>query len=202
MGKARRGEVGVFATDPENAWRFSDEGCLRQFVTVMARDKNELVDTSAARYAGPIKAYLRALGAAEGGQGIAGKPIERGGVATRAFEQTSIKPPSSAIPVGRPGSLVAALGRWKQRVSALKRSWPNRFGSVKLAEAKQAWEQRDWPRVERLGKRYWKASLTRRHSTTGAWHARAGTAAIFVKRKIFYVRVCYDIRIISTSISI
>ena len=61
MGKVERGEVGAVPEDPAQEWRFSHEGCVRHFVTHIACDKNEYVDTSALRYAEPVKAYLAAL---------------------------------------------------------------------------------------------------------------------------------------------
>lgn len=58
MQKADRGEVGAFAEDPDNAWRFDREGCLRKFVTSIAVDKNEFVDTAMLRHVEPVKTYL------------------------------------------------------------------------------------------------------------------------------------------------
>jgi hypothetical protein len=61
MQKPERGEAGTTALDPENAWRFSEEGCLRQFVSQIALDKNEYPDTSMLRHVEPIKRYLSQL---------------------------------------------------------------------------------------------------------------------------------------------
>ena len=61
MGKVERGEVGALPEDPAQEWRFSREGCMRHFVTNIACGKNEFVDTSALRYAEPVKLYLAAL---------------------------------------------------------------------------------------------------------------------------------------------
>lgn len=61
MRKPERGEVGTVAEDPANAWRFSEEGCLRQFVSQIALNKNEYVDTSMLRHVEPVKRYLRQL---------------------------------------------------------------------------------------------------------------------------------------------
>ena len=61
MRKPARGEVGALPDDPNNAWRFSEEGCLRQFVTQFATNKNEHVDTSMLRYAEPVRRYLSQL---------------------------------------------------------------------------------------------------------------------------------------------
>ena len=52
MRKPERGEAGTFADDPANAWRFSEDGCLRQFVSQIALNKNEyseLVDDATRR---------------------------------------------------------------------------------------------------------------------------------------------------------
>jgi len=61
MQKPERGESGTFAQDPANAWRFSQEGCLRQFVSQIALDKNEHIDTSMSRHVEPVKRYLSRL---------------------------------------------------------------------------------------------------------------------------------------------
>src|SRR5262249_35168011 len=61
MRKPARGEVGTFAENEANAWRFSEEGCLRQFVTQIALNKNEYVDTSMQRYAESVRSYLSRL---------------------------------------------------------------------------------------------------------------------------------------------
>jgi len=58
MKKPERGEAGTVVEDKVNAWRFSKEGCLRQFVCQIARDKNEYVDTSMLRYGDRVKTYL------------------------------------------------------------------------------------------------------------------------------------------------
>ena len=55
MRKPVRGEVGTFAEDKANAWRFSEEGCLRQFVSQIALNKNEYVDTSMRRHVEPVR---------------------------------------------------------------------------------------------------------------------------------------------------
>jgi tetratricopeptide (TPR) repeat protein len=69
MRKPERGEAGAFADDPANAWRFSQEGCLRQFVSQIALDRNECLDTSMLRHAEPIKRYLNLLRSAGGLEG-------------------------------------------------------------------------------------------------------------------------------------
>ena len=61
MRKPERGEVGTFAEEPANAWRFSEEGCLRQFVSQIAVDKNEHVDMSMLRHVEPVRRYLSQL---------------------------------------------------------------------------------------------------------------------------------------------
>ena len=178
MRKARRGEVGVFASDPENEWRFSEEGCLRQFVTVIARDKNEFVDISAARYVGAIKAYLRDLREAGGDQALGGNPAAHPAVAIAAFEpQAAIKPHSATVtvgpaPKGIAGFLLARLGRWKQRVATLKRPRLKRTDAVKLAEAKQASERKDWPRAEIL----WQEVLERKPDAPAVYYQRLARA--------------------------
>jgi hypothetical protein len=53
--------VGTFAEDPLNAWRFSQQACLRQFVSQIALNKNEHVDTSMWRRVEPVKRYLSRL---------------------------------------------------------------------------------------------------------------------------------------------
>jgi len=72
MRKPERGEVGTFAEDKANAWRFSPEGCLRQFVCQIALDKNEYVDTSMLQYVDRVTSYLtsrRTKGGVDNGQG-------------------------------------------------------------------------------------------------------------------------------------
>jgi hypothetical protein len=69
MRKPERGEAGALADDPANAWRFSQQGCLRQFVTQIALDRNECLDTSMLRHAEPIKRYLNLLRSAGGLEG-------------------------------------------------------------------------------------------------------------------------------------
>lgn len=66
MRKPERGEAGTFADDPANAWRFSPETCLRQFVTQIALDKNEHVDTSMLRHVDPVRQYLCSLSRTNG----------------------------------------------------------------------------------------------------------------------------------------
>jgi hypothetical protein len=61
MRKPERGEAGAFADDAPNAWRFNDEGCLRQFVSQVAVNRNEYVDTSMWRHVEPVKQYLHRL---------------------------------------------------------------------------------------------------------------------------------------------
>ena len=72
-------------------------------------------------------------------------------VATEPRSATATVAPS---PTPKSGFLRAQLGRWKRRLAALKPSrlkWPSRRPEwVKLAEAKQASEQKDWPRAEAL----------------------------------------------------
>jgi hypothetical protein len=61
MRKLERGEVGAFAVQRENAWRFSKEGRLRQFVSQIALNKNEHVDKSMLRHIEGVKNYLACL---------------------------------------------------------------------------------------------------------------------------------------------
>jgi hypothetical protein len=61
MRKPERGEAGTSPEDPANAWRFTPEGCLRQFVTQIALDKNEHVDTSMLRHVEPVTRYLESV---------------------------------------------------------------------------------------------------------------------------------------------
>jgi hypothetical protein len=61
MRKPERGEAGTIAEDRTNAWRFTREGCLRQFVSQIAVDKNEHVDTSMLRHVDRVKSYLERL---------------------------------------------------------------------------------------------------------------------------------------------
>ncbi len=64
MRKPQRGEAGAVVEDPANAWRFSEEGCLRQFVKEIALNRNEYLDESMLRHVEPIKRYLSSLGSA------------------------------------------------------------------------------------------------------------------------------------------
>jgi tetratricopeptide (TPR) repeat protein len=66
MCKPDRGEAGALAWDSANAWRFTREGCLRQFVREIALNKNEFVDTSMLRHVEPVKRYLSRLNANKG----------------------------------------------------------------------------------------------------------------------------------------
>jgi hypothetical protein len=75
MRKPERGEAGTFAEDEANAWRFSPEGCLRQFVCQIALDKNEYVDTSMLRYVDRVASYLTSLRAKGGVDNGHGRPI-------------------------------------------------------------------------------------------------------------------------------
>ena len=61
MRKPERGDAGAFPEDPANAWRFTPEGCLRQFVTQIALDKNEHEDISMLRHVAPVKRYLASV---------------------------------------------------------------------------------------------------------------------------------------------
>jgi hypothetical protein len=61
MSHLSRGEAGTRPDDHGNAWRFTEEGRLRQFVTQIASDKNEYVDTSMVQWSDRIKGYLASL---------------------------------------------------------------------------------------------------------------------------------------------
>jgi hypothetical protein len=61
MRKPERGEAGTFPEDSPNAWRFTQQGCLRQFVSQIALNRNEHVDTSMWRHVEPVKQYLTRL---------------------------------------------------------------------------------------------------------------------------------------------
>jgi hypothetical protein len=61
MSKPYRGEAGTSSQDRTNKWRFTEEGCLRQFVTEIAKDKNEYVDTGMLPWSQRIRDYLASL---------------------------------------------------------------------------------------------------------------------------------------------
>ena len=58
-GVAADDPVGLF---PENAWRRSREGCLRQFVTVVAVSHNEIEDTSMLKYRLVLEGEIARIG--------------------------------------------------------------------------------------------------------------------------------------------
>ena len=61
MGRERRGDV-IDDGGPLPRgirWKTSEASCLRQFVTAVAKDKNEFVDEHMLRFEAPIRAYLK-----------------------------------------------------------------------------------------------------------------------------------------------
>ena len=169
MGKVERGEVGAFPDDPDNAWRFSDEGCLRQFVMQIASNKNECIDTSALRYAEPIKGYLSAL--------RNGRDVDKCGLDV-AVEQFAASAPSAENPADAksgaassqqvspgaahalPTSIVTVVGRQLTRFrNRLRSAVPLRLlprsRRDAIVAAKEASKEGDWARAETL----WQALL-------------------------------------------
>lgn len=64
MGRAKRGAVDIDtpADSTEiNAWRLLEDGCLKQFVTSIAKDKNEIIDSYMKKYTQPILDALNKL---------------------------------------------------------------------------------------------------------------------------------------------
>jgi hypothetical protein len=173
MGKVERGEVGAFPEDPESAWRFSHEGCLRQFVMQIASNKNECIDTSALRYAEPIKAYLAALR-------NEGDVDEHGGRV--ALEKFPLSAPSAQRPADAesktassphfvPSSIVTVvrqqLTRFRHRLrSAISLRPSSRSRRDAVIVAREASKQCDWTRAEML----WQALLDE-------WQQRAPATA-------------------------
>lgn len=62
MERSNRGSVVRHRDRPSEQWKFSPEGCLRQFVGTVAVEFNEHVDDSLAVYETSIKEYLSGLG--------------------------------------------------------------------------------------------------------------------------------------------
>lgn len=164
MGKVERGEVGAFAGDPENAWRFSHEGCLRQFVISVTLNKNECIDTSAMRYAEPIKTYLKAL-RTKGGidkEGLSPATAPSECAEEKRSDRNSGLSPKASDP-GSAHSVKASILRFAKRQLARCR---NRFLSVTdlrsprgampdTVSAIEASLEHDWRRAETL----WQALL-------------------------------------------
>ncbi len=164
MGKVERGEVGAMPEDPAQQWRFSHEGCVRQFVTHIACDKNEFVDTSALRYAEPVKAYLAALRNAhdaekrEDGAVIESAPSALSVEMALPCEAVALKGAAVAADRSHPTSTLPVvkrrLTRFRALLSALaSRSTPRMTDS--MMAAMEASEAEDWSRAESL----WQAIL-------------------------------------------
>jgi hypothetical protein len=64
MKKVERGDVAYdFDELPaEDRWKATEEGCLQQFVEVVAKNRNEHVDTYMLKYEAAILGHLRGLG--------------------------------------------------------------------------------------------------------------------------------------------
>jgi hypothetical protein len=169
MGKVQRGEVGAFPDDPAHAWRFSQEDCLRQFVTVIARDKNEFVDISALRYAEPIKAYLGELRSGHAvdkrGRAVSVEPSASSAPsAEKACDVDGAAPgpreavhgPATSFPRSVATQSRQPLKRLRDRLwSAVARRRSSRSRRDAMAAAKEASKARDWARAEML----WEAWL-------------------------------------------
>lgn len=63
MHRVKRGDVNFKADNAPSSeqWRITEEACLRQFVTTVARDKNEYVDEYMVRYGHAIEQGLKRL---------------------------------------------------------------------------------------------------------------------------------------------
>jgi hypothetical protein len=59
LGCAADDPVGMF---PENDWRWSREGCLRQFVTVVAVKHNEIEDATMLKYSLVLEGEIDRIG--------------------------------------------------------------------------------------------------------------------------------------------
>jgi hypothetical protein len=64
MLQLERGDVAYDVDEfpPEHQWKATEEGVLRQFVEIIAKDRNEHVDTYMLRYEAAILDHLRRLG--------------------------------------------------------------------------------------------------------------------------------------------
>lgn len=65
MRRPGRGEVSIDVMQPvpdTETWRMTDDACLRQFVTTVAFDKNEMTDTYMQKYAAEILYKLMKMG--------------------------------------------------------------------------------------------------------------------------------------------
>jgi hypothetical protein len=65
MRRPTRGEVSIDLMQPvpgSETWRMTDEACLKQFVTIMAFDKNEMIDTYMQKYTAEILYRLMKMG--------------------------------------------------------------------------------------------------------------------------------------------
>lgn len=169
MGKVQRGEVGAFPDDVANAWRFSQEGCLRQFVMHIAASKNECIDASALRYAEPIKAYLGALGNGPAVDmrelGVAIEPFAPSlasaekawnGECDAPSPQEGVQVPAKFLPSSAATELRQPLKRFRDRLwsaIALRRSSRSRRDA--MVAAIDASKACDWARAEIL----WQAWL-------------------------------------------
>ena len=147
MRKPTRGEVGALPDDPNNAWRFSEEGCLRQFVTQFATNKNEHVDTSMLRYAEPVRRYLSQLPSADDspkhyeGLGSASLRIQLTRALRHAF--VSIRLLADDIRHGPRFVLLLLRGEF---IRARTMIWQWRLRNMR-AYAVAAAEANDWPEV-------------------------------------------------------
>ena len=146
MRKPERGEAGAFAEDPANAWRFTHEGCLRQFVREIALDRNEYPDSSMSRHVEPVKRYLSDLRSTRGTEGDAWHDQTRTSLAE--LRANSVAGETNA-PNVRTGA-VRALDLNGQSGSTLRRVahhglllWRRRLTRA-MADAKAASRANDW----------------------------------------------------------
>jgi len=60
MKRADRGDVNFhhYNSPPEHQWRLTKEGCLKQFVTTVALNKNEHIDCYMQKFESQLSAYL------------------------------------------------------------------------------------------------------------------------------------------------
>src|SRR6185312_14017269 len=96
---------------------------------------------------------------------------------TSSERQVATEPRSTTAtvespPKPKPGFLRPQLGRWKQRLARLKPSRSRRPESLKLAEAKQASERKDWERAEAL----WQEVLEGEHRAPAVYYRRLARA--------------------------
>ena len=166
MRKPERDEAGALSGDPTHAWRFSQEDCLRKFVSEVA-DKNEFLDTSMLRHVEPVKRYLNQFSAnkcrAEIETGV------QGGIYAAKIERPAYKAPRvipqadrdrfptampllrrrrlrraivSAMATSQEGNWPEAIPRWREILNEFNDQAPS-IAFLKLSKAYQRYGDLD-----------------------------------------------------------